>query len=102
MFRVGRTTEQAHGCAELLAVFFKDVVRDLTNEDAETLAWIWSEDFDWWSWLCNVEPDVARVALLRRAMRRRDGACARRLLTGSRTCGMLHEAAANNKRIKIV
>jgi len=102
MFRVGRTTEQAHGCAELLAAFFRDVVRDLANEDAETLTWVWSEDFDWWSWLCNVEPDVARVALLRRAMRHRDGACARRLLTENRTCGMLHEAAANNRRIKVV
>ena len=98
MFRVGHTTErEAQGCADLLTVFFKDVVRDLANEDPGTLTWIWSEDFKWWSWLCDVEPDEARVALLRRAVERRDGACARRLLTESRTCGMLHGAAANRR-----
>jgi len=70
MFTATDIERAAYGCADLLTVFWRDVVRDLAVEDAETLAWVWSEGFDWWAEICDVAPSVARVALLRQAVER--------------------------------
>jgi len=68
MFTAANVEQAAYGYADLLAVFWKDIVRDLALEDPETLEWVWSEGFDWWAEICGVAPDTARVALLRRAV----------------------------------